>query len=559
MALNLPVLQQEPIARSFPEVTGIGGITAVPSTPAIPVWNLGHGRGMKSNKPVDLDPNKMYQMVDVGTGKVIGGGTGYDAVYNMSRTAIETSLDKGRKANWEIQEVTPKGEIIPVAADYYNKKKSVLGKIADFALPVIGAVVAGPLGAAAGSALSGVAQGRSIGDIAKGAAISGIGSFAGGQLLGGLGAGANGASGIAAGINPGAITPGILTGEALSSSLANLGSTAALNAGLTSGIGSGLGSLGGAMSGAGNAISNAALGDFINVVGSKGIGSALSSGLGGLGGAAINAATGIGATPAVGGPEEIVVTGAPKPTVNVGGIPIDIATGMASIPATALTGTTPTTTPNKGVLGTGLTAGQLLQLGGLGSSLIGGLLGSGGSSGGGGSLVPGGGAVTYTPMNRTQIGRTATGYGFDPFSYGQVSGGQPGEYTFFEPTAPTAVTATPATTPVVAKKDGGEIEDDNVRHLMEYHKNGGHNGPGPVKGVGTGQDDKIPAWLSDGEYVWSAQDVADLGDGSTDAGVRKLDQMRQMVRKQAGRKNIKKIAKPQKGIDHMLKAVGGMA
>jgi hypothetical protein len=32
-----------------------------------------------------------------------------------------------------------------------------------------------------------------------------------------------------------------------------------------------------------------------------------------------------------------------------------------------------------------------------------------------------------------------------------------------------------------------------------------------------------------------------------------------MVRSQAGSKDVKKIAKPQKGIDRMLKAVGGMA
>lgn len=105
--------------------------------------------------------------------------------------------------------------------------------------------------------------------------------------------------------------------------------------------------------------------------------------------------------------------------------------------------------------------------------------------------------------------------------------------------------------------DGGEADDDMIKHLMEYRKGGGHHGPGPVKGIGSGQEDKIPAWLSDGEYVWSAQDVADLGDGSTDEGVRRLDKMRQMVRKQAGRKDVKKIAKPQKGIDQMLKEVGG--
>jgi hypothetical protein len=105
--------------------------------------------------------------------------------------------------------------------------------------------------------------------------------------------------------------------------------------------------------------------------------------------------------------------------------------------------------------------------------------------------------------------------------------------------------------------EGGEVDDDMAAHLMAYHKNGGHTGPGQVKGIGSGQEDKIPAWLSDGEYVWSAQDVADLGDGSTDEGVRRLDKMRHMVRRRAGRKDVEKIAKPQKGIDHMLKAVGG--
>ena len=108
-----------------------------------------------------------------------------------------------------------------------------------------------------------------------------------------------------------------------------------------------------------------------------------------------------------------------------------------------------------------------------------------------------------------------------------------------------------------AMAEGGEVDDDMVRHLIEYRKGGGHMGPGQVKGIGSGQEDKIPAWLSDGEYVWSAQDVADLGDGSTDEGVRRLDRMRKMVRQRAGRKDVKKIAKPQRGIEDMLKAVGG--
>jgi hypothetical protein len=55
-----------------------------------------------------------------------------------------------------------------------------------------------------------------------------------------------------------------------------------------------------------------------------------------------------------------------------------------------------------------------------------------------------------------------------------------------------------------------------------------------VKGGGTGTSDSIPAKLSDGEYVMDAQTVSMLGDGSSDAGAKKLDQMREAIRKQKG-------------------------
>ena len=55
-----------------------------------------------------------------------------------------------------------------------------------------------------------------------------------------------------------------------------------------------------------------------------------------------------------------------------------------------------------------------------------------------------------------------------------------------------------------------------------------------VKGGGTGTSDSIPAVLSDGEYVIDAQTVSMLGDGSSDAGAKKLDDMRKEVRKHKG-------------------------
>jgi hypothetical protein len=204
--------------------------------------------------------------------------------------------------------------------------------------------------------------------------------------------------------------------------------------------------------------------------------------------------------------------------------------------------------------------------------IIGGIAGSGGG-GDSSPLVAKGGTYDVNPNRSDTFGtRGLANIGFNPFTYGQASGDQPGEYMFFTRNPVTgAPIPTPITTPVPNEPagpamilppsnvfaEGGEVDDDMASHLMAYHKNGGHTGPGQVKGIGSGQEDKIAAWLSDGEYVWSAQDVADLGDGSTDEGVRRLDKMRHMVRRRAGRKDVKKIAKPQKGIDHMLKAVGG--
>lgn len=200
-----------------------------------------------------------------------------------------------------------------------------------------------------------------------------------------------------------------------------------------------------------------------------------------------------------------------------------------------------------------------------GGLLVNALMGSPGGGGGGspspgqpGMLAPTSGVgglgmndrLTFKPVTMEQNAPT-----FDPRTYGQTGG----EFRFFNQPVYNI-----GTEPVPKKAEGGAANDDDphadtIRHLIAYAQGGGHQGPGQVRGIGSGQDDKIPAWLSDGEYVWSAQDVADLGDGSTDAGVRRLDQMRQMVRKQAGRKNVKSIAKPQRGIEQMLMAVGGAA
>ena len=51
-----------------------------------------------------------------------------------------------------------------------------------------------------------------------------------------------------------------------------------------------------------------------------------------------------------------------------------------------------------------------------------------------------------------------------------------------------------------------------------------------VKGKGDGQSDDIPAMLADGEYVFDADTVAQLGNGSSDAGAKLLDHFREALR-----------------------------
>ena len=52
-----------------------------------------------------------------------------------------------------------------------------------------------------------------------------------------------------------------------------------------------------------------------------------------------------------------------------------------------------------------------------------------------------------------------------------------------------------------------------------------------VQGRGDGQSDDIPAMLADGEYVFDADTVAALGNGSSKAGASVLDKMRENIRK----------------------------
>ena len=82
------------------------------------------------------------------------------------------------------------------------------------------------------------------------------------------------------------------------------------------------------------------------------------------------------------------------------------------------------------------------------------------------------------------------------------------------------------------------FQDGDKMHIPEFITGAtGHY----VKGAGDGQSDDIPAMLADGEYVIDAETVAQLGNGSSDAGAKALDKMRESIRAQKRSAPINKI------------------
>jgi hypothetical protein len=177
-----------------------------------------------------------------------------------------------------------------------------------------------------------------------------------------------------------------------------------------------------------------------------------------------------------------------------------------------------------------------LRIAGLASGLIGGGGGGSGSSGtyggsGTGRLnpifsakLPSAGGLGSIGMNRTQRPMGDV----DWLTYGTRP-----ELSFFD-YAPRAALPTPVTTPMPGNPAGPIM---NQNDPMRFAKGG--RTEFAVNGAGTGRSDDIPAVLSDGEYVIDAETVALLGDGSSKAGAKKLDDLRVKVRKHKGQKLAK--------------------
>lgn len=120
-------------------------------------------------------------------------------------------------------------------------------------------------------------------------------------------------------------------------------------------------------------------------------------------------------------------------------------------------------------------------------------------------------AAVNKPLPQVNFNRTRTAMG-DPRTYGM----RPQEQFFAGNALPT----------VQAARGG---------HMPGYEQGGLSAASRYVEGPGSGRDDKIPAMLSDGEYVMDAETVAMIGDGSNKTGAQRLDAMRESLRQHKGK------------------------
>jgi hypothetical protein len=102
------------------------------------------------------------------------------------------------------------------------------------------------------------------------------------------------------------------------------------------------------------------------------------------------------------------------------------------------------------------------------------------------------------------FGGVRTSYAYDPYQY------------MYAPPPPPPTYANPMTA-----ADGGSAE---------YPRKNGH-----INGPGTGTSDDIPAMLSDGEFVFTAKAVRNMGDGSRRKGAKRMYAL--MKKLEGGRSN----------------------
>lgn len=557
---------------------------------------FGNGQGVAGGTPATtgLYAGHNYTLVDNKTGTILAQGSTPEEIQKIQDIANNLSSAEGKNADWRLYDANPESGIT-------NMHEKMPGAYLDLSTPgdPRGVVVAGnmpnnifkdfiipaltPLALAAGAYFGGGALlGQAAGGGA-GAAGAGLGATTGGAAATGAGAGlGTAATGAGLGAAASGVAPIVVTGGVAGGLTA--AQTAALAAGLAS-LPAVAPALGGTGAGVGGSASAATPYEPIVVTGggtTTGLG-ALPAVAGGIT-SSLPALTELAMDPSLAQPatEDIVVTGnkaIPKtvvPDVLEAVGPILPQLGIPQVPTPD-----PALTNPKNPLGIEdylSIAGKIVPLLGAGGGKDGSdQTGTYGGAGNGrlnpifSAKLPSAGGLGTIGANRTvrPMGEQ------DWLTYGQRP-----ELNFFDYAAQN--NPAPVTTPVPGNPAGPIMAEDKVRHSEEgiplwmqlglpnpnapatqpatagsimtaeetprmaeggafAAKRGGRSQRTEfaVNGPGTGRSDDIPAVLSDGEYVIDAETVALLGDGSSKAGAKKLDDLRVKVRKHKGKKLAK--------------------
>lgn len=557
------------------------------------------------------------RLVDKLTGDVVYEGVGPQAAEIATATANSISKDKGRGAAWAIQKPTEDGGWVSMAEERYDpKKQGFWGKLADIALPVLGAILApmtgglsmlgaagaAGVGAAGGSLLASASNRRDMDEALKRAAIAGVTAGVGAKVMPMVGK-------ALANAPQNAVTNALNTGYDAVMRPLNAGVNVVRGAaGAGSGAGAGVAGTVAPVTVIGNsvvpAISGGAIGSTIGgliptstALGPNSPAGALSQGADTLSGTEV---------------EEVVVepetAGNVVPGAVVGTIGSDVVLRDNTIPTNVEDLKQPPQLDDKNALLEWVKAnpGLAARLGLTAAGLVGGSAGGGGSGSGGG--IPPGFATAGTPGSLSDRFRAQLPAPSGPFSdlsarnvsmtpeqwktYGERSamsffnnvpvrpsgitpakppGGrvvgprvspsevEPGltvagrplgaqgaaptqPVPGFNPTAPSSVSSTTGSdmnrsrmTPEQFAVTMQRMENARRAQPLPGPAKGFKTGGFAVSGPGTGRSDDIPARLSDGEYVIDAETVALLGDGSTQAGSKRLDEFRVNIRKHKGK------------------------
>lgn len=401
---------------------------------------------------------------------------------------------------------------------------SIVKSVAKAAVPIVANVIAPGWG----GALAGAAMGAIGGGGLKGALLGGItGSLTPGGFLGGaskaLGESVlNSGVGSLLGNTVGASTLGAgILGGAASAALGKGFLPGALSAGGMAAMTPTVNNLYNSATGPGGIFSSQAGGTGVNLGGNTGglnqVGSNLLASSGGPG-VTVPTTTGTGIDFNL-APSSATTPGIKLPTFDTGAAVKDAAGNFVpslTNVAAANTGTIAAPAASTGILGTGITGGNVLT----GLTALNAL---------GGMSVPQAMQAVegsnLTPEQKATFSRALTNYTAKYNLTTLPAQGTP-EYEDMMNNISQGIGIN-FMNPTITNNDTG---------VTTAMKRGGLSQMAMMaSGTGSGRDDTINAKLSDGEYVIDAETVALLGNGSSKAGAAVLDKMRQQVRQQKGK------------------------